>query len=424
MALSDYAVLVSSVENLASTFSNKNSTLDDKNAAIAGAIAATTAVLTNDPLTGSTIINPLTGLSLGVSLVSDIKALANAQTNSDYTTAISGLVSDGSFLVAARFPAAAEYAVPIGAVALGVKDLVNFNFFGISDALNALGQQLPSAADSTSASNAVPATITWTSPGIPGQVPVQVTADGTYDPSTGNCVTGAGYTIPLGELDSVAFKSPSTGAVVNLQMNSSGQANGNGVLVVPGSTTSTIVDLGTGNQVVTAGTVDTTNLQTGQPVPVSTAAGTYHVDPASGNITDPGAITTTVNGNTVTLITPTASNDNQTPSSPFAVIQSTDATASNSSVLAYPQGPVVPTATRAHKRRFGSLGISHDRVSGPDDGGASLWGFMRRGPGREKVPSASVIASAAKRSRNAHGLLRRYAPRNDVAPDFSRFGRR
>jgi hypothetical protein len=129
------------------------------------------------------------------------------------------------------------------------------------------------------------------------------------------------------------------------------------------------------------GTVSAPSYAGNGDIIVPTDAGTYHIDPATKTITDQGAVTTTVNGNTVTLITPPPSNNNGASESKFAVIQSTDATASSSNILnilAYPQGPAPMAATRSQKRRLGSLWISHDRGRRGTGGRAPLCGFIRR----------------------------------------------
>jgi hypothetical protein len=114
-----------------------------------------------------------------------------------------------------------------------------------------------------------------------------------------------------GETTSLSFTSSTTGAVYQLSYNPQ-SASGAAVKVSPADSngvqtlSSWSVD---DNGAVTAGpsiqingTIDTSNLQAGQPVAVSTPAGTYHIDPATGDITDSGAVTATIGGETVTLI--------------------------------------------------------------------------------------------------------------------------
>jgi hypothetical protein len=78
--------------------------------------------------------------------------------------------------------------------------------------------------------------------------------------------------------------------------------SGSGMEVVQTNGVATITNLENGNQIQVSGAVDTSDLQPGQPVAVSTAVGTYHIDPSTGDITDSGAVTATINGQTVTLL--------------------------------------------------------------------------------------------------------------------------
>jgi hypothetical protein len=110
---------------------------------------------------------------------------------------------------------------------------------------------------------------------------------------------------------------------------------------------------------------------------VTTAEGAFAVTPAGTLVTITGAISASIGDSNVSIITPPSGSN----SSPFAVISTADAGVPSSNVLnvlAYPQGPAALTAARSHKRRLGSLWMSHDRGSAGTDGRAALWGFIRR----------------------------------------------
>lgn len=174
--------------------------------------------------------------------------------------------------------------------------------------------------------------ITYTSPGGVFQEPVQVqTQFRYYDAQSQEFVLFGGQRISASSVADMSFQSASVN--LSLTKDSSGGFNGPGLSVTNQNGISTLTDLGTGNQVAAVGTVNASSLQPGQPVAVSTQAGTYHVDPATGNITDLGAIATTINGNTVTILSTTSSNDNGVSGSEFAVIQSTSAGAPSSNIF-------------------------------------------------------------------------------------------
>jgi hypothetical protein len=114
-------------------------------------------------------------------------------------------------------------------------------------------------------------------------------------------------------------------SAVQLATDATGTPTGAGVAAVQGTSGTTLTDLGTGKQVTVVGAVDTSNLQAGQSVAVTTPAGTYHVDPATGDVTDSGAITATINGPTVTLL-------GLGGTSPFALISNDNSVSTASAV--------------------------------------------------------------------------------------------
>jgi hypothetical protein len=125
-----------------------------------------------------------------------------------------------------------------------------------------------------------------------------------------------------GETTSLSFTSSTTGAVYQLSYNpqsASGAAvkvspaDSNGVQTLSSWSVDDNGNVTAGPSMQINGTIDTSNLQAGQPVAVSTPAGTYHIDPTTGDITDSGAVTATIGGETVTLI-------GLSGSSPFALI--------------------------------------------------------------------------------------------------------
>lgn len=141
-----------------------------------------------------------------------------------------------------------------------------------------------------------------------------------YDASANQYVLGGGARISASAVTGLSYQNGNSS--VQFATNATGALTGAGISVVQGAGSATVTDLGSGNQNTVAGTVNTNNLQPGQPVPVTTAAGTYHIDPATGDITDPGAIIATIGGNTVTIINPPGANDNSPSGGAFAVITS------------------------------------------------------------------------------------------------------
>jgi hypothetical protein len=200
--------------------------------------------------------------------------------------------------------------------------------------------------------------ITWTSPGIPGD-PTHPPVDTTeqilyYDASANQYVTASYAHIAASSVTDVAYNN--AGVTVHLGTDTSGSPNGSGVSAIQGVSGTTLTDLQSGNQVTVAGTVDTSTLQPGQPVAVSTAVGTYHIDPATGDITDSGAVTATINGQTVTLL-------GLGGPSPFALISNDNsavtASAVSSNVLAYPRWSGAASMTpQPLSRRVGPCRIS------------------------------------------------------------------
>jgi hypothetical protein len=91
--------------------------------------------------------------------------------------------------------------------------------------------------------------------------------------------------------------------------------------------------------------------------------------------------TATIGDNTVTIVTPTAANENGVIPPPFAALQSNDASASSSNVLnvlGYPWEPTATAVARSHGWRHGFSWITPvGRRCGEvrEDGRISLWGF-------------------------------------------------
>jgi hypothetical protein len=284
----------------------------------------------------------LGGASVAASFAADLHDYYAAEaTPADKAAAALGLVSDAAVACAVIQPEIAGPALVLAGGAYIGKDIIKSNFLGAADSING-----GATTNNILAQNGVSSDIPMT--GTPDQVPgssgwsitytVPSSSTGLqsqglvdyYDSSTGQYVLGGNGRVDASAVTGLTYRNGNS--TVCYATDSTGSPNGTGVAVTQGNGSTTITNLGSGNPISVAGTVDTSNLQPGQPVAVSTASGTYHVDPATGDITDPGAITTTVNGNTVTIINPVASNDNGASGSTFAVIQSNDASASSSNV--------------------------------------------------------------------------------------------
>ena len=382
------------IANAYSVFKNPDSSTEDYVSAIAGISGSFSAF--------SSILTTVGKVGIVTSWDSDLTNWGSAKTNSQLVSAGLGLISDASATVAilGDVTAQPELILPATVISSGasaLKTLVdqsqtiqNWLNSGNQAAQAALSQSAisPLAAWSTGDTSPPPASpagwsISWNSPGIlgdPSHPPVQTVEQVLYyDPSSQEFVTASYQHVAASSVTNMSNQSAGIG--IQLWTDTNGIPNGSGVSAIQSGGTAILTDIGSGKQVIVAGTVNTSNLQPGQPVPVSTTAGTYHLDPATGIITDPGAITSTVNGNTVTIITQPASDGSTTMPNTFAVIQS-DTTSSSSNVLnvlGYPWEPAATAWPRSHGCRRGFSGIIHVRGSGDEDGGAALWGFVRRG---------------------------------------------
>ncbi|MTJ81313.1 MAG: hypothetical protein F8N37_09870, partial [Telmatospirillum sp.] len=334
-------------------------TLNDLISAGTGVVSALAPAFDQYPGIKTIGIGALGGVSAYTGYLSDSETFnSSTATVADKLAATFGLIADGAAAAGAiaAVTGQEEVAVPSAVLCLamtGAKILVKNNADLINNTEDQVNKLL--SYDAVPDAVSVPGDITGTSqPSSSAQDwPSGWTI--TYDPLDGSGLkTAPVYQTNQGtEFGFTYFTSPPNGSgsqsfvgsgnvraltytdgnsTVTYGVDSTGRPNGTGVAVLQGNDSSTITNLSNGNQITTAGTVDTGNLVPGQPVPVSTADGIYHVDSATGNITDPGAITTTVNGNTITIIPPTASDDNTTTPSTFAVIQITDASASSSTI--------------------------------------------------------------------------------------------
>ncbi|MDR3542818.1 MAG: hypothetical protein P4L69_17915, partial [Desulfosporosinus sp.] len=280
--------IASIAENLIQTWISRKSTSSQEWGANVVSLAGSVLAFVKSNPELSTVFGPALGAAGGVlSLGSDVDAFNNATSQIDKTAAACGVISDTSSIVMGAMALLGQvWAVPplaaVGIGSLGLKEGIIL----AKPLIESGSQSVDGVINDTSDNNTVPVTLTWTSPGGSGQTSIQVTADGTYNTSTGAYVTSGGTTIPSGEVSSVTYKSG--GFTVQQGADTNGNPNGSGTLVVQGTSSATLTDLGSGNQVTVAGTVNTSNLQAGQPVPVSTVDGTYRIDPASGDITVSG----------------------------------------------------------------------------------------------------------------------------------------